>query len=67
MRAPLFERAIFRGARAGQTSVETMLVISVIVIAIVAAGHTFADRFISGMEVLADTAAKVYADPDASG
>ena len=57
--------AIFRGARAGQTSVETMLLVSVIVIAIVAAGHAFADRFFDGMETLSDTAAKVYADPDA--
>ncbi len=49
--------------RGGQSSVEVMLVISVIAIAVVAAGFLFAGGdggFIEAMKDLADAAATVY-------
>lgn len=49
--------------RRGQSSVEVMLVISVIVIAVVAAGFLFAggdSGFIQAMQDLADSAGTVY-------
>ena len=43
---------MFRQSRSGQSTVEYMLLISVVVIAIVAAAYVFLDPFQSGVEEL---------------
>ena len=45
---------MFRKSRSGQSTVEYMLLISVVVIAIVAAAYVFLDPFQSGVEELGD-------------
>jgi len=53
--------------RSGQTTVETMLLISVIVIAVVAGGLLFTQGdsgFIAAMQSLSERATTVYAQPN---
>ena len=45
---------MFRKSRSGQSTVEYMLLISVVVIAIVAAAYVFLDPFQSGVQELGD-------------
>ena len=52
-----------RLARGGQTSVETLLLISVLVVALVSAGYLLADQFQDGMQQMADGAENAYVDP----
>ena len=57
-----------RRLRRAQTTVETMLVISVLVVAMVAAGYGLANEswgITAGFKKMADGAGKVYANPDA--
>ncbi len=50
-------------SRRGQTSVETMLVISVLVFSIVAAAYLFAPSFERAMDNFSNGAKTVYAAP----
>ena len=51
-------------SRSGQSTVEYMMLISVVVIAIVAAAYVFLDPFKKGVETLGDDVSKTLATGD---
>jgi len=59
--------ATARRARGGQTATEYMLLISVIVIAVVAAAYVFVDPFSSGVDALARDVSQILATGDVTG
>jgi uncharacterized protein (UPF0333 family) len=55
------------GSQKGQSTVEYMLLISVIVIAIVAAAYVFIDPFRAGVQALASDVAQILETGDIAG
>ena len=56
-----------RRPRGGQTATEYMLLISVIVIAVVAAAYVFLDPFTAGVDALARDVSQILATGDPTG
>ena len=51
---------LHHGSKRGQSSVEVMLMIAVIVIAVVAAGYALADIIVPGLQSLGDGASTAW-------
>lgn len=56
-------RSLTRCPRRGQSTVEYLLLISVLVVGLVAAGYALVPSFRTGMETMSTGAANAYVDP----